>query len=336
MSQSTESRLLPQWLAHRYDPAHDSVHLIDVPRAVRAEVPFLIDAHLASAGSPVVARRAEVLAQCGTPAPVHFIFHSAYCCSTLLANAYDRPGTSFSLKEPAILNDLVGWRHRGADADQLAARMCDSVTLLARPFAPGEVAVIKPSNVVSGLIEALLRVAPQAKALLLYAPLEVYLASIANKGLWGRRWVRDLYLKLHRDGLTDLGIDADEMFMLTDLQVAAAGWLAQHRLFGRIAGAAPQRIRTLDSEALTARPLDYVAALDRHFGIATDEGSRAAMITRVFGTHAKFGTAFSPEERIRAREAAVRAHQDEVEKVHGWALAVAEANAIAMTPPSPL
>ena len=35
--------------------------------------------------------------------PIHFIFHTGYCCSTLLCRALDVPGVSMALKEPQIM-----------------------------------------------------------------------------------------------------------------------------------------------------------------------------------------------------------------------------------------
>src|SRR5437763_16680188 len=173
--------------------------------ALRRSVPFLTDEHLPSAEGPLVVRRKESLAVTGTPSAIHFLFHSAYCCSTLLANAYDAEGVASSFKEPAILNDLVGWRHRGGDPARVAEVLDDSLRLLARPFDEGEASVVKPSNVVNALAPAMLAMRPQAGCVLLHAPLRVYLGSIAGKGLWGRLWVRDLLMKQLKDGLIDLG-----------------------------------------------------------------------------------------------------------------------------------
>ena len=232
MSPSIRDRLSDaQWLAHRYDPGHDAFHFRQVPRSRHAAIPFLTDEYLGE-DAPLVLRRTDAIGQAPPAAPIHFVFHSAYCCSTLLAAAFDIPGVAMGLKEPVLLNDLVGWRHRGGGGAQVARVLDESLRLLARPFTAGEATIVKPSNIVNPLIPAIMAMRPEARALLLHAPLDAYLASIARKGMWGRLWVRDLFGKLLREGmLASLGIAPDDYLGLTDIQVAAAGWLAQQQQF---------------------------------------------------------------------------------------------------------
>jgi hypothetical protein len=329
-------RLPPEWLAHRYDPDHDAVHFVRADRELRRTVPFLTDEHLPSAGEPLTARRLESLALVPKSSPIHFIFHSAYCCSTLLANAYDQRGASSSLKEPTILNDLVGWRHRGGAPARVGEVLEGSLRLLARPFEAGEASIVKPSNVVNALAPAMLTMRPKAGCVLLYAPLRVYLGSIAGKGLWGRLWVRDLLMKQLRDGLINLGFEPEDHFMQTDLQVAAVGWLAQHQLFASLAREHPGRVRTLESETLLARPAEALAAIDRLFGVARKPVDREETVARVFKRHAKFGGEFSREDRVAAQKAAREVHGEEIEKVIVWARSVAETAGVALELPSPL
>ncbi|WP_344708474.1 hypothetical protein [Sphingomonas humi] len=328
----------PDWLAHRYDPTHDAVHLRRVDRATRARVPFLTDEELGGPGEPQVIRRADLAALRTAAVPAQFIFHSAYCCSTLLANAYDRPGQAFSLKEPVILNDLVGWRHRGAPPERLGPMLGEAVELLARPFERGERCIIKPSNVVNGFAPALLAMQPEARALLLYAPLEVYLGSIAKKGLWGRRWVRDLLSKQLREQLVLPGFSAEDYFLQTDLQVAAVGWLAQHALYHRLAAKFPERVRSLDSEVLLERPHEALAALDQLFGVACSDEDRGRVIATVFSRNAKNpqGERYSAADRKAAQVEAVGQYEDEIAKVLEWARAVAENAGVPMSGPLPL
>jgi len=333
---SFPDRLTPAWLAHRYDPGHDAVHFIEADRDHRRSVPFLIDDNLPSAKQPVVLRRQDGLAMATPPAPVHFIFHSAYCCSTLLANALDRAGTASSLKEPTILNDLVGWGQRGGDPKQVGAVLDSALRLLARPFGAREAVVIKPSNVVNGLAPAMLAMRPEAGCILLYAPLKVYLGSIAGKGLWGRLWVRDLFAKLLTDNMVHLGFEKDAYLLQSDLQVAALGWLAQHQLFARMAARWPERVRTLESETLLARPDEALRAIGALYGFNLPDAAIIEMVDGAFNRHAKHGGKFDRSDRKSDQQSLAELHADEIEKVLAWAEAVARNAGVSFDLPSPL
>ena len=212
-----------EWLAHRYDPGHDAFHFRRVARAARASVPFLIDAHLGEAAAPVILRRSDCLGAMGAPpAPLHFIFHSAYCASTMLTHALDQPGVAASLSEPVLLNDMIGWRRRGAAPRDHGRVMDGALAMLGRGFAPGEAMVVKPSNIFNPLARGALMLRPEARAILLYAPLRAFLLSVARKGIWCRLWCRELLESYLADGFVELGFEPRDYFRQSDLQVAAA------------------------------------------------------------------------------------------------------------------
>ncbi len=334
MTTATRQTPAPEWLAHRYDPQHDAFHLRRVTRAARRTAVFLTDEYLGTEAEPTIVRRADV---CGVDgARINFIFHSAFCCSTLVANCYDRPGSAFALKEPVVLNDLVGWRHRGAEPAKIMAVLHDSLALLARPFEPEERCVIKPSNLLNGLAPAMMADRPEAGALLLYAPLPVFLGSIARKGLWGRLWVRELLSKQLRENFVDLGFTKQDYFQQTDLQVAAVGWLAQHVMFSKLAEQWPDRVRTLDSEVLIARPLEALTAVDALFGAVATAEVRQLIVTENFSQHAKFGDTFAPEDRTLQQSADAATYADEINTVFAWAEEIVRRNGITVDPPHPL
>ena len=327
----------PLWLAHRYDPVGDSVHFVPVSRDEHRAATFLTDEYLGDR-TPVPVARAEAVLNAGPAAPIHFILHSAFCCSTLLARAFDIEGISMGLKEPVILNDLVGWRHRGGEPRRVGAVLGDALTLLARPFSAGEAVIVKPSNLVNGFAPAIMSLRPGAHALLLEAPLRTYLGSVAKKGMWGRLWVRDLLAKQLKEGLVDLGFSPDDYFGQTDLQVAGVGWLAQHALFARLAAQfGPERVKTLDSEMLVARPAETMAETARLFGLSIGTSAIAAIATGpVFKRHSKFGGSFGAAERAAEHSAAALIHADEIEKVAIWIEAVADRLGLPMTIAAPL
>jgi len=327
----------PDWLAHRYDPDGDAVHFIAADRAVRRAATFLIDDHLPSAVNPMVVARKEALGAAPRADPIHFIFHSAYCCSTLLAQAFDHVGLATTLKEPLILNDLVGWRHRGGNPAKLAEVLDSVLTLLSRGFVPGEAVIIKPSNVVNALAPTILTMRPEARAVLLYAPLRVFLTSIARKGMWGRLWVRELLAKQLADGMVDLGFRPEDYFRLTDLQVAAIGWIAQADLFAGLVTRFPGRVRCLQSEALLASPRAAIAAICDLYALSADADTIDAMAdSDVFGRNAKDGTVYQANDRMREQIEGAALHADEIDKVLVWADAVARNAGVALEPPAPL
>lgn len=324
----------PLWLPDRYDPEHDAIHFKRLTRADHDRATFLTDEYLPAGAAKVVVARGEAMAARPGAGPVHYIFHSAYCCSTLLARAFDAPGAAMGLKEPVFLNDLVGWKHRGATPEALAAVLDDGLTLLARRFGAGEAVLIKPSNVVNGLAASMLTVRPDSRAVLLHAPLRTYLGSIARKGMWGRLWVRDLLIKQLRDGNAWPGMSVDDFLGQTDLQAGAIGWLAQHALFTRLAAKFPGRVRTLDSEVLMANPATAIKALTTLFRIELDV--KSIVSGPAFTRHSKFGTAFSGAARDDAAVDGASLHADEIDKVAVWGEAVAASRGLSLTLPEPL
>lgn len=326
------------WLAHRYDPGHDAVHFIPLPRDGHRAATFITDEHLPKNLIPQVVRRDAAIAAAPPAAPIHFVFHSAYCCSTLVARAFDRPGWAMGLKEPVILNDLVGWRRRGEKGPDMAQVLDDTLRLLARPFAPGEATVVKPSTVVNGLAPAMLALRPQARAVLLYAPLRTYLGSIAKKGIDGRLWVRTLLLGMLDDRMIDLGFATRDYLGHTDLQAAAVGWLGQQQLFGQLVtrfGA--ERVRTLDSATLLADPQRAMDALATLFGLPHDDATIAEIVAGpAFTRHSKQDAAFGAAAREAEHRDAAATHADEIAKVATWAEAVAAAAGIPLTAPAAL
>jgi hypothetical protein len=242
------------------------------------------------------------------------------------------------LKEPVILNDIIGWRRRGGAGPDMASVLDDTLTLLSRPFARGEAVIVKPSTAVNGLAPAMLALRPEARAILLYAPLRTYLGSIAKKGIDGRLWVRTLLTGMLDDGLIDLGFTTRDHLGQTDLQVAAVGWLAHQKLFAQLVerfGAA--RIRTLDSAKLMAEPRAALSAMAILFGRPLDREAVDAIIAGpAFNTHSKHGTAFDAVDRSAEHHAAAEMYADEIDKVAQWAEAVGASAGVSLIPPAPL
>ena len=324
-----------RWLAHRYDEATDSVQFRFVPREAQRGITFLTDFEIGDAPLAVHGREqclAEVRER-QLPTP-RMIFHSAYCCSTMLARAFDIPGKSFGLKEPQILNDVVGFHGRRGDRRQVAAAMDVALLLLARPLGDSEINVIKPSNLINPLIPLITAMRPEVRGLLLHAPLEVFLGSVARKEIEGRAWVRELMWKLIQLGQVDrFGFTEEDLYRQTDLQVAAVGWLAQHALFAE-AASMHSGYRSIDSEKLMARPPEAIAALTKQFQLDVDPEQVAE--GPAFRTHSKDRSDYSPDQRERDRQSGDALHAREIGIVLEWAERLASHAQVPLTLPSAL
>lgn len=314
----------PRWLPHRYDPSTDAFQFHHASRDTLSAATFLTDEYLPATADRRAIDRIETLRMKPKPASLHYIFHSAFCCSTMLARALDHRGVAVSLKEPVVLNDLIGWRRRGGPDSRVFATLDSALGLLSRPFSEGEAIVLKPSNVVAGLSSAMLNLRPDARAIVMYAPLRIYLGSIARKGLSGRLWVRELFAGLRMDGLIGMGLDPRADIQLTDLQVAAVGWLAQHELFKfLLLTLGPSRVRSLQSESFVQAPEITITKALSFFDLQIDPQVTADIARSATAKHSKFSQDFSPDERLAVRIEGERLHADEIDKVTKWASLIA-------------
>ncbi len=239
------------------------------------------------------------------------------------------------LKEPVILNDMIGWRRRGADPAKQQQVMDQSLTLLSRPFGQDQAVIIKPSNICNPLAIEMMRMRSQSKALLLYAPIEGFLKSIAKKEMWGRIWVRDVLIGTLKDGYAVGGFSQDELLQLTDLQVAAIGWLSQHALFAKIIDAiGADRVKTLDSDRFLAQSPATIAALSDLYGLGLDASDIDAVVQGpAFTSHSKLdqvkrGEIFDAKAREQEQREVAKVHGAEIDMVAAWTKAVADSQAI--------
>lgn len=322
----------PAWIPSHLDRPAQALQFAWIPRAQHSAMTFLADEYLRDARPPVAAIPLAQLPAAADEAPAHYIFHSAFCCSTLLARALDLPGVSMALKEPQILNELADAARQQALTRELLATVG---SLLARPFGEGERVVIKPSNTVNLLATALMELNPESRAIFLFAPLERFIRSIAAKGMWGRIWARRLFATVRGDTGLDFGLSDAEVFALTDLQASALAWLMQHAQGAALIARFPERVRWLDSEAFLAEKAATLGAAARHFELAMDAGDAEAIAAGpVFTTHSKeIGRAVDPEAPLEAA-APMPIVDEEIAMVAAWARKVAEHVGLAIDLPA--
>ena len=328
----------PEWLPHRYDEKDDSFRFIRVARPEHCKATFLTDEHLARAEEYVPIPRNRIDGSLFSRAPIHFIFHSAYCCSTLAARMFDLEGVAMGLKEPVLLNDMVGYRRRGADVQKLAQVLDLSLSLLARPFGHDQNVVVKPSSIVNAIGPAILGMRPDARALFLYAPIEHYLASIAVKGLWGRQWARSSLIGQAKDQALSHRFTTEKLLELTDLQVAGLSWLSHLAIFSRVQNKlGSDRIAFCDSATLLRNPLRTTETFYAHFGISLEREQMEAIATGpAFTRNSKNQLPYSAHKRQSQLDQTTESNREEIEMVAEWVRKLAQDSGLETSPETSL
>lgn len=313
----------PTWLPALYDAREDAFTFAMLPREAQRRLVFLDRRFLADIEKSQPVRLSELPADKIKAAarPAHFIFHTAFCCSTLLARAMDIPGVAMGLKEPSVFVPLSDPRLRRP------AGMPDpldiAVDLLSRPLEPSEVQIIKPSNAANGLAPHILERKPQSKAIVLYSSLDAYLRSSARLGMTGRVFNRQMFAQLAPVMPLRQRFAVQELLLQADIQIAAQVWLMQAAFLQGVARHfGPQRVRTLNSKTLLADKAGVLARLGNFFGLKADDSQWAAIAAGpVFDRHAKRASeeTFDPEANRRADEV----HAAEITAVLPWGEALA-------------
>jgi len=308
----------PAWLPHRIDAPTRRVEFLRIPRAQLSAAQFLAERTPASPADHAALSFEDVLAMRPRTGPLHFIFHTAFCRSTLLTRALAIPGVSVGLSEPGIIGSLV---HAGEAGARLMRPLLD---LLSRPHTPGEMVFVKPTNHANRLIPALLAARPDAKAVLMTNTLAPFLAAIVRRGMLGRRWGRQLFLELQSYAGMDFGMDARESFALTDLQAAALAWFLSQRWFAMqlarepSAPAAP-RLRTLDGDHFAAHPAQTLRAMLALAGTDLPQvRADAAATSPLFATHAKLGGDFADQQTQATARTASPVVEEEIGQITQW------------------
>ncbi|WP_338241592.1 hypothetical protein [Aurantiacibacter hainanensis] len=320
MTNLTEIGRDPRWLPHALDLAGRRMQFVRVEREVLAAPTFLADCKPAGPQDEAWLTFDEVQGLKPETGPLHFIFHTAFCRSTLLVRALEIEGVSAGLAEPGIIARLA---EAGDAAQSLVKPVCD---LLSRPWGKGEGVFVKPTNHANRLIASLLAARPDAKAVLMTNDLPSFLRSVARRGLMGRRWGRQLYLEMMGYAGMDFGMDPREQFSMSDLQAASLGWFLSQRYFaGLRAGPQGARLKLLDGDRFDIERAATLEAVFDHAGMAVSpERIEQVVDGPRFRSHSKLGGEFADGDGTPAIVT------EEIEQMQQWTGMIAQQAGLAV------
>lgn len=253
-------------------------------------------------------------------APPAFIFHSAFCCSTLLARALDVPGQCLALKEPDVLMGLANVLRTANNTVDSKELINTVFALLARRFDEVESVVVKPTNSANNLLPHAAQLG--ARVLILYGDLRSFLVSVLKKGEACKAFVRTQYNIFGLDPGGLASIPSRRAMTFTDLQVAALVWRHQMELFQQtVTSGDSSRVATLDFRMLVDEPARTLIAVARHLGLAHDQHTLEEVASGpVFSRNSKFADqAYDNEQRSSDAHAIEQQHGEALDHVDDWA-----------------
>ena len=264
----------------------------------------------------------------GAPAGhVGFIFHVAFCCSTLLARYLELlPGT-FVLKEPFIPTQLAelnraAWpSDRGVDSKE-ATQLC--VHLMARTFDPRDRVIAKLADQSNAVAPALMASSSARRAVFLGLELRSFLLA-GLKTDQRRTWVRRRAELAAQDVAPSSLSDTDPK-ALDDAQACAYLWLTQGVLLQKlIAEVGPDRVLVVDGESISDNPDHAVRETAQWLGLSPGESDlRIAIGNETASRYSKDPSQEFSREHRRADLAAIMSKSGhEVDSGLRWAAELA-------------
>lgn len=307
----------PSWFPAQFDPASDAIGFRRMTVDAIAAASFLARRAVTLDDAILRAPRRELEIDACAPQAA-FLFHTAFCGSTLLARTLQDPPRIVSLREPQILLDIAhaaGQAAPGAMDEALRT----ALGLLARPWTDDGRCLIKPTNQANSLLPAILRLSG-GRAILLYSSLPEFILSCCKKLPAAETfvlWMARHFLRGSR--LQDaLGVRWDQPFHFVEACVLA--WHAQIELFAdALVADAADRLRSLDFATLLADPPAAVPASARWLGLGADDDFWKARAAVEFSRNAKHvERSYDAARRAEEREALLQRYRGLVEAALAW------------------
>lgn len=281
----------PHWFPVHFDLQQDTLTFLKTTRDDLSKAAFLDQRFYQQTEQFHTIRLSRALNSSLERHDISWIFHTAFCASTLMARALDIPGKTLALKEPDILMQLANTlrmaKREGRSLDPIKP-VCDCIfALLSRRFFDQERVLIKPTNPANFLMTFI--IGRGDPALFMTSPLKVFLTSILRKGEEGAAFIRSLYNIFALDGNGLSKISERDALRFTDMQITAMIWQHQHEDMTEIASIYPDQIRSLDGLSFPLDPIRHMNAASDFLKLGLgDEDIRQNATGSVFKQNAKF------------------------------------------------
>jgi hypothetical protein len=253
----------PDWFPMALDHERRTLTFVQMTRDTFRQSAFHHEA-IIRAGNRTMKGSIDKLTGLKPGVPSHFILHTAFCGSTLLARYLDNLPRCFVVKEPNLLTQLAGLPY----SDSWPGWFATSLNLLGRAYPSDAATIIKLHDVCNWMGGPILDHDPRTRIVFLYNPLPRHLLQI----LKDQQRRTDVHRHVRSQPMALLPalakVTAGE---LTDAQCAAAMWLLNAHLCSRLlARPDADRVLVMNGQDVIFDPQTAVLTVGEHFGLADD------------------------------------------------------------------
>jgi hypothetical protein len=200
---------------------------------------------------------------------VHYILHTAFCCSTLLARYFELLPECLVLKEPRLLTQMAlgSYRHHPEWTSSFEL----TLRLLGRSYHSQRLVVIKVNDWCNGIGGPLLSANRLATATFLMMPLRQFIFAVLKSGL-RREWVRTRVKTAAQDAAAWPALPRVTLEDLSDAQAAAYLWMVNGFLATQLStGMHAARVLVLDGGRIADAPGTTLPAIAKLCGLPLDD-----------------------------------------------------------------
>lgn len=232
--------------------------------------------------------------------PTNFIFHTAFCGSTLMTQALGAMYNSLPLREPEVLGNVLFYLRSKKNSDeQKKLWLARVIHLLSRSYDPQQYVVVKTNDFANPLIVDLAKWRSNLPILFMYTPLSEFLAGCL-KADNRREWIRNRFNSVK--SLAPKLLNKENPFSAEENaygEMAAIYWSYNIALYHKAWQCSPQQIYSLEFNHMLAQPLESIEACGRLFGLQPQTGvDRKSEINKVFSVYSKNSDyKYSPQQR---------------------------------------
>jgi hypothetical protein len=207
---------------------------------------------------------------------VCYIFHISFVASTLLSRCLNKPGKTFSLREPWILRRLADTKRGLINSGQFDTKLwlalvknCE--TLLVKNYEEKEKVIIKPTNVANNLIEDLKIVNPESKSIFLYTDLHKFLITNLNKTTETKLKMPLLAKILSRETSHEPWMKDFDFENIDHLKACCLIWYFHLKQLIELPKEISNRILPINIESFFKEPKVILQAVNTHLGLVFNE-----------------------------------------------------------------